>query len=85
MSDTPIFDQMVLERAISDPEGVALVEAIHERLLAVSDPHGIHARLERVRAKREALAARPASPGAEVRNTQAVIRAAKRGLVMMFR
>lgn len=31
MTDTPIYDALVLERAMSDPEGRGLVAAIHER------------------------------------------------------
>lgn len=30
-SETPIYDQVVFENQTQDPEGVALVEAIHAR------------------------------------------------------
>lgn len=30
-SVTPIYDQLVLEQAVKDPEGLALVKAIHDR------------------------------------------------------
>lgn len=33
-SDTPIYDTLVLERAMNDPEGRGLVAAIHERQAA---------------------------------------------------
>ena len=81
MSDTPIYHQLMLERAVSDPEGVALVEGIHERLRAQADPHGILAREER---KRALLADRPGNT-TEVRATQALIRATKGGLLGLFR
>jgi hypothetical protein len=31
ISDTPIYDALVLERALADQEGLGLVAAIHER------------------------------------------------------
>lgn len=37
-SDTPIHDQLVLEQAQQDPEGLALVAAIHERKQAGARP-----------------------------------------------
>jgi hypothetical protein len=82
VSDTPIYHELLLERAIKDPEGVALVEGIHERLQARADPHGIIAREE---AKRRRLEARPAAADTDTRITQAVLRASRAGFLGLFR
>ena len=82
VSDTPIYHELLIERAVADPEGVALVEAIHDRLRASADPYGVLAREE---AKRRLLAVRPDPGATEVRITQAVLRASRSGFLGLFR